>query len=179
MKNAVMLSMVLAACGGASAENTAAVATGDAAELVVIDGGTREDLSPAKTDMAKPAADMTNVPDLAEPTCGVAGKPCCGGVTSPDGGANRDGTCDEISACYPFSTGSLCKPCGGDNEICCSGTTACSVTGEVCRPADPTHGVDAPTCYPCGGVGQKECAGQPSLPCWGPGSTPNPEGICQ
>lgn len=167
-----LMAVLLIGCGGAPMDKSIAMPDGATTQmdgaLAGNDGGA--DMADAKVDLAIAA-------DAAEPACGVAGKPCCGGVTDSDGGLNRGGTCDADSACYPFSTASLCKPCGTDDAICCTGATPCNVAGDVCRPTDSTHGVYAPTCYPCGGVGMKACPAPTG--CWAPGSTPNPEDICQ
>lgn len=148
--------VALAGCSGATLPSGA-----DGAEQPSIDGlpASNSDMA-GLSDASQVAADLApaNQPDLApEPTCGVDGKPCCVGTTDADGGTHRDGTCDPASACYPFSTESLCKTCGGPEQPCCTsaGTTACSDTYNYCRPIGP--GYYAPTCVSCGGEGELPC----------------------
>lgn len=175
---ALVLVIALAGCGGTAADTqTLALDGGGNDGALAIDATDAAGLPVADMGPSPAQADMQQAADLApEATCGIADKPCCNGTADELGGFSRGGTCDATTACYPFSTASLCKPCGGDDETCCAGAKACNVAGDLCRPADNAHGIYAPTCYPCGGPGQAACANNP-VQCW-TAPYPGPDGKC-
>lgn len=133
MRAAAVLLALLGACGGLLPPDKSVQPPVD---LAVVDGdapidmASRMDAATASRDMARPA-DLARATDLAQ--CGNPGDPCC----------DISGTV--YTECSDPRAGSECAGT-------CAGETTC-----LRNFGAEAYGV--PTCYACGGLGQRCCYG--------------------